>query len=36
VVILDARDVDDGPIATLVLPTLLPGVSHVAWLPASD
>lgn len=35
VVILDARDVDDGPIATLVLPTLLPGVSHVAWLPAA-
>lgn len=33
VVILDARDLDDGPIATLVLPTLLPGVSHVAWMP---
>lgn len=34
VVILDARDLAGGPVATLVLPTLLPGVSHVAWAPS--
>lgn len=35
VVVLDARDVAAGPIATLRLPVMLPGVSHVEWMPVS-
>lgn len=33
VVILDAQRVEAGPIATVWMPSLLPGVSHVDWMP---